>query len=292
MSDQRRTFRLEGPKGDAIESIPDWLKYAPPKRPDLHWKAGRSAMESARAWLPDGRTPTVPAEIAQLLASNPATQDFSPELAIPEFITRLDDHEGEHRNHDLVVTGAAAGGRTLLAIEAKADESFGSHTVRSYLEVCNTAAAAYPQKVAAALAAGNRRPRPSNAAARIKELCAALFGPPAEGEDAAEAAEPLRYQLITALAGALIEARARRCTQAVLIAHEFHSHPDPDRGLTGTSPQKVKRNAEAWSAFVETLTGEPAEKAPVFQGPVRAFGSHRVPAGIPAFLGKATRRLN
>lgn len=191
-----------------------------------------------------------------------------------------------------MVIGAAAGERTLLAIEAKADESFGSYTVKAYLEVCKATAAGYPQKVEAALAAGKRRPRPSNAAARIKELCAALLGPPAEGKDVAEAAEPLRYQLITALAGALIEARARSCTQAVLIVHEFHSHPDPDRGLAGTSPQEVKRNAIAWSTFVETLTGEPAEKAPVFQRPVRAFGSDRVPARIPAFLGKAARLLN
>ena len=99
--------------------------------------------------------------------------------------------------------GEAAGGRTLLAIEAKADESFGDYTVERYLEVCARRDAEYPAKVELARRAGKRVPLPSNAAARIEQLCAALFGPAPEGERVAPVAKPLRYQLVTA-AGALI----------------------------------------------------------------------------------------
>jgi hypothetical protein len=75
-------------------------------------------------------------------------------------VTRLDDFRGEHRNHDLVAVGEAAGGRTLLAIEAKADESFGNHTVESYLKLCARQDKEYPANLKADRRAGKKRLRP------------------------------------------------------------------------------------------------------------------------------------
>ena len=152
-------------------------------------------------------------------------------------------------NHDLIVIGNVAGGATLLAVEAKADESFGDHTVDGYLKLCAQREEARLKKAEERRLAGSRPGRPSNAARRIAELCAALFGPPEDGEAVAEVAKPLRYQLVAALAGALIEAQARKCTQAVLVVHEFLSSPDPERPLCGTNERKVARNASAWRAF-------------------------------------------
>jgi len=46
--------RIEGPNGRAILSVEDWRTYAPPKRGDVQWKDGRSAMELAKAWFGGG----------------------------------------------------------------------------------------------------------------------------------------------------------------------------------------------------------------------------------------------
>jgi hypothetical protein len=125
-------------------------------------------MESARAWLDHDTGPTVPAEITALLDSGQPTRAFLPELVIPELVTELDDFAREHRNHDLVVVGEAVEGRTLLAIEAKADESFGDYTVDGYLQVCAKRESEYPDKVNQARRAGRRIPRRSNARNRIE----------------------------------------------------------------------------------------------------------------------------
>lgn len=72
------TVRIEGPGAKEITSLDDWPKYAPPKKRENHWRPGRSAMASARAWMGDGHGPTVPPEIAELLASHPMTHGFRP----------------------------------------------------------------------------------------------------------------------------------------------------------------------------------------------------------------------
>ena len=287
------TFRIEGPAGQEITSLDDWLRYAPPKKGERHWRPGRSAMESARAWLDDGHGPTVPAEIAEVLNSHELTRAFRPELAVPELVTRLDDFRGEHRNHDLVVVGEAAGGRTLLAIEAKADESFGDHTVDAYLQLCAKREKEYPAKVDAARRAGKGRPRSSNAAARIEQLCAALFGPALESERVAQVAKPLRYQLVTAFAGALIEARARSCTQAVLLVHEFLSEPNAARAIPGTRSSLVERNAAAFADFARAVTADPSAdvRKGHLLGPLAVPGNARVP-DLPLLLGKARRNVS
>jgi hypothetical protein len=287
----RPSFRIVGPAGQEITSLDAWLEYAAPKKREKHWRPRRSAMESARAWLDDRRGPVVPAEIAELLDSHRSTRAFRPELATPELVTRLDAFGGEHRNHDLVVVGDAKGGRTLVAIEAKADESFGDHTVAGYLDVCAKHDKDYPARVEAAQLAGKRLPRPSNARARIEQLCAALFGPAPANKPVAMVAKPLRYQLVTALAGALIEAQARNCAQAVLVVHEFLSDADPGRGLEGTSEAKVRRNEAAWRQFVAALGGDKRDDRGALNGPLQVPGGPRVPGSVTFLLGKAIRRL-
>src|SRR5687768_2871539 len=119
--------------GREIRTVDDWLVYAGPKEGKAQWAHGRSAMESARAWLRT-RRPAVPDEIRSVLESSAHTADFRAIYAFPELVTRLDEFRGEHRNHDLVVVGVARGGRTLIGIEAKADEAFGTQTVGTYLK--------------------------------------------------------------------------------------------------------------------------------------------------------------
>ena len=55
--------------GLPITSLEDWFDRAGPKSPG-HWKDGRSAKETARAWLGTGVL-ALPQEIESLLARSP-----------------------------------------------------------------------------------------------------------------------------------------------------------------------------------------------------------------------------
>jgi hypothetical protein len=254
--------------GREIRTMEDWLLLAGPKEGIAQWAHGRSAMETARAWLRGGR-PAVPKELSALLESCEQTANFRPLYAIPELVTKLDEFRGEHRNHDLVVVGIARGGRTLLGIEAKADEPFGSMRTGVYLEK------------------SSRKPR-SNAPERIRRLVRALFGPSALNSD--QVVEPyasLRYQLLTALAGTLIEGRRRFAEQAILLVHEFTSASVQELGYAGTKGAALARNDEDWRALVSALGASAARESAHLAGPLRVPGSDLIPPEMPFFLGKA-----
>lgn len=105
-------------------------------------------------------------------------------------------------------------------------------------------------------------------------------------------AKPLRYQLVTALAGALIEARTRRCSLAVLIVHEFLSKPEPERQIKGTNASKVRRNAAAFRRFVEAVAPGSSYADGALVGPSRIPGGAHVPGEVPFLVGKVTRHIN
>jgi hypothetical protein len=52
----------------------------------------------------------------------------------------------------------------------------------------------------------------------------------------------MRYQLFTAVAGTLLEAKARHATTAILLIHEFRTHASDDANL--------RDNAEALKGFL------------------------------------------
>lgn len=107
-----------------ISSMEEWLLYAAPARKELHWKEGRSANELARSFLEGGFPPMLIA-LTELLHSNAELRGFEAEWAVPEYETKLDQFRGNGRNHDLIIVGKVNAKRILIAIEAKADESFG-----------------------------------------------------------------------------------------------------------------------------------------------------------------------
>ncbi len=182
-----------------LSSLSDWEKHAPPKSPD-HWVDGRSAKEVARAWLA-GNGLSMPPEVLHALSSHPGFGQPLSWEAEPEAKLRFDAFAGEPRNSDLVVYATDATGPYVLAVEAKADEPYG-----------DTLAATF----AAALERRIENPR-SNGIARIGQL-AELLRPRAKG---APRAEGLRYQLLTACAGAVAEASRKQCPRAVMLVHEF-----------------------------------------------------------------------
>jgi hypothetical protein len=250
--------------GLPITSLEDWFARAGPKSPG-HWKDGRSAKETARAWLGTGSF-SLPQEVESLLADSP---HFGPPLtwsAEPEAKLRFDTFAGEPRNSDLLVVASDTHGDYVIAVEAKADEPFG-------------------ETVAAARANAAKRkaenPR-SNGLLRIEQLEVALLGPKREGQAEFDS---LRYQLLTATAGALAEAQRRGVNRAVMLVHEFVTDE--------TTDDRHAANAVDLDRFVLRLSGgthlsvHEGEMA----GPFAVPGQPRFAAGIQLFIGKVVRRM-
>ena len=252
-------------KGETIRSIDDWHRLAPPAARNLHWKAGRSAMETARAWLssPDSR---MPPEVEAVLATSPDFAAVEEWTAEPEVELRFDRFAGNGRYTDLLVDAIDAHGRFSIAVEGKADESFGQ-SVRERL------AAAVKERVA--------RPN-SNAEARVRSLCRDLFQG-ANPED--DAIGSLRYQLLIAVAGALAEAGRRSSQRAVLLVHEFVTAATDDR--------LHARNDADLRLFVRRLSrgGTELPGAGELVGPIRIQTVDGLGGHVALYVGKAVRNL-
>lgn len=248
-------FSIHGKGGEIIHTLEAWFQYAPPAGGEKQWQEGRSAMELARRWLP-GR---IPEEVRRLLDGTEAFAGFAPERGDAESKTPLDAYGGNTRNHDLVVKGRTPGARANLDIEGKADETFGETIA---------------QRLAAAEAYLQKNPW-SNALARVRELCAAVFGlePEAVGE--------LRYQLLHAIAASLIRARADEADRVAFIVHEFRS--------ACVREAQAAANAADLAAFVRALGRDPSTICAGRQlvGPIFVPGNARVPADMALYIGKA-----
>ena len=110
------------------------------------------------------------------------------------------------RNHDLVLRAATADGEpVVICVEAKAGEPLG---------------ATLAEQSKAAAKAKQINPN-SNASARVTDLVTRLCRYPVEDKRVAA----VRYQLLTAWAGTLVEAGA--AMHAVLALHEFRTDQRP-----------------------------------------------------------------
>jgi hypothetical protein len=250
--------------GIAILSLQDWETHAGPKR-SIQWKDGRSAKEAARAWL-DGDGKNLPTEVTAALTTHKSFGTVQDWRAEPEVKLRFDGFAGEPRNSDLVVYAQDSNGPLLIAVEAKADEPFGE-------TVANTKAAAL-----ARYSKNNR----SNGLIRIEQLTKALLGlhQPGEPPD-----DEIRYQLLTACAGALCEAERHGYSRALVLVHEFITEK--------TTDDKLRRNTEDLDTFVNRLSHGVVSTVQSS----RIYGPFIVP-GIPLlfgkvdlFIGKVSRNL-
>lgn len=253
--------------GVEIRSLDDWQRLAPPKRPE-HWKDGRSAKEAARAWL-GGDGVYLPQEVADMLATHPEFGRVSRWKAEPEAKLRFDNYGGEPRNTDLIVYAQDIHGPFLVAVEAKADEKF-SETVSEAL--------------VAALERYLKNDR-SNGVARIQGLAQAILGARNRGDPPING---LRYQLLTACAGALCEAERRRYSRAITLVHEFITDQ--------TNDEYHRRNAADLGLFVRRLShGAVANVEPAqIHGPFAVPGAPLLAGGafLPQlFVAKVSRNL-
>ena len=103
------------------ESYQDWKRLL--AQPDLHWKAGYSAMTLAQSWE---AAQGFPPEVAAVLAStaDPVLQDLSMLVAIPEYQVALPGGDRASQT-DLLVLARGREGLVAVAVEGKVDETFG-----------------------------------------------------------------------------------------------------------------------------------------------------------------------
>lgn len=236
-----------------IRTMDEWREAMPARLREKQWKAGRSAMELARAWVGGGSV-AIPDEVDRLLQTSPGFSDTTLEEGRPEEETKLDDFRGNTRNADLLLIGKRNGQPILIAVEAKADESFGP-TIGDYLEE-------------------KEQVEGSNAPARIRQLSQAVFGV------APEEIGELRYQLLHAAAATLIAANEHGAARALFLVHEF---------LNATDRRKVEANEADVETFLQRLGWNGEFGAGRIAGPFNVPGGGRVPADVELFVGKVQR---
>lgn len=239
-------------RGRALRTVVDWECLAPPAAKH-HWAVGRSAFELASDWLDGDAVERATA----LLRSRPELAGLTLRDGIVEKLTRFDEIRGGPRHHDLLIHADAPSGPVIVGVEGKADESF-DLTLRDY--------------VANAL---RRRPDTTRAPERLDRLTRTFFGTTIADD---QSLGDLRYQLLSALAGTLADAKLEGARHAVLLVHEFVTD---------------RTNAGALRAFVARLgLAEPAGADDAWiSAPVVIRGDGQwLPAEIPVFVAKLVTR--
>lgn len=252
--------------GAAILTLEDWERLAGPKAP-YQWQDGRSSKEVARAWLDAVASGGVmPNEVTKALLSHPSFSAIQQWRAEPEAKLHFDSFPGEPRNSDLAVYAEDSFGPFLLAVEAKADEPFGEMVVDALAD-------AMERKLV--------NPR-SNGVTRIEQLVTALMGPRQEQEPSLR---HIRYQLLTASAGALAKAEGEGMDRAVLLIHEFVTNR--------TSDEKHHANRNDVNRFLQRLSHGAVVAACNEQlyGPITVPGTPLFSRKVKLFVGKAVRFL-
>ena len=170
-----------------IYDLDSWFKVAPPMGADKQWRDGRSAKELARYMT--ANFPNVPTEIQDILSdftTLDAEFDWNGEY-VTDF-AKYDLGRGEGRNHDAFMWNKDV----VVGIEGKADESLGSQLVGDAMIGAT-----------------------DNKMHRIRGMIKMLFG------DEPVNHKNIRYQLVTATAATLLEAKERKVNNAVILVLVF-----------------------------------------------------------------------
>jgi hypothetical protein len=239
---------LRDRNGTPITGLEEW-----PHR-DEHWKPGRSAMELARAWFRAGEV-SVPAEFQALLESHERFHDIELGPGRPEHVTKL-PQSGRGRTHDLALLARTAHELVTICVEAKADEPFGNYYVGNYWS-----------REEANSRAGKSTGVPERIQALVGIVDPESSVPPESRWSA------IRYQLLTALCGTVLQAEVCQSSAAILVIHEYHTE------LTQTD--NIARNRRDLDVMVSTLSGRTMTVEPG-----RLYGPYCVKA-VDCFVGKA-----
>jgi hypothetical protein len=118
----------------------------------------------------------------------------------------------------------------------------------------------------------------SNGIARIEALASMLLLPRIDG---GPNAVDLRYQLLTACAGAIAEATRRKTSRAVMLVHEFVT--------SVTEDLNHRRNADDLDRFLSRMVGCPL--IPFAAGKLHGPYTPHCVTGVQLYIGKVTRNL-
>lgn len=158
-----------------------------------------------------------------------------------------------------------------LCIEAKADETFGSETIGGY----------WKRK--------KEGSEPTRAPERIERLLRIVFG-----SDTHPLEEPwisLRYQVLTGVAGTLLQTARGGNTTGIFVIQEFQTNL--------TDPNKLRVNQDDYNKFVQALFGKSATNINnsdgFMYGPLSYAADRFIDSGIKFdqmqlhfFMGKCT----
>lgn len=206
----------------AITTLEEWQVLASPMGGDKQWRDGRSAKELAR-YITDAY-PQMPKEVEAVL-NRFSCPDAEFEWRA-EYVTEFEGQgygRGMGRNHDMVIWNTDV----FVGIEGKADEPFGDKTIGDELKKAS-----------------------DNKVLRIDKLCNLVFG------DCKENHLDLRYQLLTASGGVLLEAKERHIPNAVLLVLVFLRTGADGHKKTFYREENRQRNNNDWRSFVEQLKAD------------------------------------
>jgi hypothetical protein len=195
-----------------ITNVEDWYSLCPPKKGEKQWVSGRSAMELAKYVTKN--LPYVPIEIENALKTLiPKNVMFEWDA---EYVTDLPG-KGEGRNHDAIFYNSDI----VVTIEAKADETFGNLIGE---ELHNASV---------------------NKLHRISEMLRCIF------KGGFKEYGKLRYQLLTASVGTILEAQTRDIDTAVLLIVVFKSNGNIEEDKLAKNHGDIEIFLEAAGAYEE-----------------------------------------
>lgn len=189
-----------------IKDLNDWQEYAGPVDPIKQWVDKRSAKEFARYML--SNKGKIPFEVEKELKDITKSKEF---ILYPEFLTGFAKYNmGSRgpRHHD----GLLIGKDIVVGIEAKADEALDNKYLSEYDATKN----------------------------RYKNISKHIFG------DLPNKHKDIRYQLVSATMGTLIEAYERGVKNAVLLIISFISNEK-------TKKENIDRNIKDMESFKKAL---------------------------------------
>lgn len=270
---------IYGPGNQPLRTFKDWESCFTSRGRDGQWKEGYSAHALAEAWFGKSGSPSIPRELQALFDSDARTRELKVASAHVEARVPFDGLRGEPRNTDLLLR-CESPMSAVISIEAKAGESFG-RTVRGAREAARIAKEGNPLSRSKNEKARFGNPN-SRAMQRLDELLASVLGiRPGDSS-----ADDLRYQLLTATAGAV--AAAKGAAFAGLVIHSLIGHPKNKR------PESffAKSNTDL-EAFLRRLSGNDS----LVIRPCQWVGPLRLPGFAGStwpdlFVGRIETRLN
>lgn len=234
-----------------ICSLKDWYSKCPPQRKDLHWQPDHSSMETAKLWLCG-----IPIEFAEMLNGF----DLDYELCSPELVSRFDKYNGNGRNHDLLILAKdKKNEKVMISVESKVDESYGQ-TIGPYLK---------------SIRRKKEGGKASNADSRIEELRKAII-PQFE----TNVFESLRYQLLTAVAGTLREAKMQGAKRAIFLVQTLKT--------SNINEGKNRKNQRDLDSFIKVISNgkHPNIRDNDLFGPFKFTGNEIIPDDVELWIGK------